>query len=85
MTVPLLDEAVKQVQALVSADGARLDVVEVSENPTQITLKLDLSTAGCAECVLPPSALLMTVSQIIKKKAEDNSINVVIDDPRNNP
>jgi hypothetical protein len=82
MTTPLLDSAVQQVQALVGADGARLDVVDIAHNPTRVSLKLELVAANCADCVLPPSALLMSVSQMIRKQAGDESIEIVIDDPR---
>lgn len=81
LTGPLAD-AVEEVQVLVSADGARLDVVEAGAGARSLRLRLDLSGVECLDCVLPPEMLAGVVTDSVRRRAGDDSIVVVIDDPR---
>lgn len=75
-----LAAAVEEVQTLVSADGARLDVVEAG--PSAVRLALDLSGVECLDCVLPPAMLADVVTDSLRRRAGDAALTVVVDDPR---
>lgn len=75
-----LRAAIEEVQTIVSADGARLDVLE--EGAAGVRFRLDLEDASCADCVLPPASLLDVVRLSIHRRTGDESLDVRIDDPR---
>jgi hypothetical protein len=75
-----LDAAISEIQMIISADGARLDVI--SADVTGVRLAVDLSGATCADCVLPPERLREIVELSIRRRAGDDSLSVAIDDPR---
>ncbi|MFI5044595.1 MAG: hypothetical protein ACHQDC_07370 [Acidimicrobiales bacterium] len=79
--------AVAEVQMLVQGDGARFDwVPSPADDPVDdkvVHLRLDLTEVGCLDCVLPPGMLVDIVQTSIRRSADDDSISVEIDDPRN--
>jgi len=82
MSAPIgLAEAIEEVQMIVSADGARLDVVE-DDTADIVHLRLDLVDASCADCVLPPERLLDVIENSLRRKTGNDALVVRIDDPR---
>jgi hypothetical protein len=75
-----LAEAIAEVQMIVSADGARLDVVE--ENGDLVRLRLDLDGASCVDCVLPPERLVDVIETSLRGRTGNRALVVRIDDPR---
>ncbi|SOD71778.1 hypothetical protein SAMN05892883_1250 [Jatrophihabitans sp. GAS493] len=75
-----LRAAITEIQSIVSADGARLDVVD--ETQSAVRFRLDLSDASCADCVLPPASLLDVVQLSMRRRTGDDDLTVRIDDPR---
>jgi hypothetical protein len=62
--------AVAELQVLVEADGARLDLVD------------NLSGVECLDCVLPPEALADVVTSSVRRRAGTEHLQVTIEDPR---
>ena len=77
-----LDAAVREVQVLVSADGAQLIVTSTAADFSAVTFELVLAGADCADCVLPPAMLISVVTQAIRQRAHNHSMVVIIEDPR---
>jgi hypothetical protein len=75
-----LAAAIEEVQAIVSADGARLDVLE--ETAGLVHFRLDLAGASCADCVLPPGRLTDVVQTSLRRRTGNDTLVVRIDDPR---
>jgi len=75
-----LRAAIEEAQRIISADGARLDVID--ETAEGVCLRLDLTDAGCADCVLPPASLLEVVKSLIRRHTGDGALVVRIEDPR---
>jgi hypothetical protein len=75
-----LTAAIEQVQALISADGARLEVLD--ESPEAIHFRLDLTDAACADCVLPTRHLTNVVEDTLRRATGNTALAVRIDDPR---
>lgn len=74
-------KAIEEIQVLVSADGARLDVLEsVEEN--QLRFQLDLSEVGCADCLLPVERLAEIATASLQMHTGNPQSSVVIVDPR---
>lgn len=82
MTAPSnsLAAAIEEVQLIVSADGARLDVVD--QQADIVHLRLDLADASCADCVLPHDRLVDVIEAALRASTANDAIVVRIDDPR---
>lgn len=52
-----VEGVISALQALLESDGARLVLREVDPSMSRITVELDVSSAGCVECVLPSPVL----------------------------
>ena len=79
MTDPALTEALVRARALVQADGADLELVRVDDG--DVSLRLLLVEAGCAECVMPKQVLEGVVLDILRETVP--SVRAVhVDDPR---
>ena len=75
-----LTEAIEEVQMIVSADGARLDLVD--HRADVVHLRLDVVDASCADCVLPHARLVDVIEASLRKRTGNDSLVVRIDDPR---
>jgi hypothetical protein len=77
-----IDGALAELSALVSADGAALDLVEHDAATGRLHLRLAIPDAHCAECVMPRVAL---ESAAASRLAGHGITRVTIDDPREMP
>lgn len=75
----LVEDAVTQLNDMVSADGAVIRLV--GETSTTVDLELDLSQSNCPECVVPKSLLLQIVRAQLLEVAPDIA-EVTLVDPR---
>jgi Fe-S cluster biogenesis protein NfuA len=73
--------AAAELRELVSGDGADLRLVRVDARSGQVEFELDLSATGCADCVLPPPAVLSMVNTVLKR-SRPGDYEVIVDDPR---
>lgn len=82
MTAPTgsLAAAIEEVQLIVSADGARLELVDQDAN--LVHLRLELENASCADCVLPGGRLADVVEASLRASTGNGALTVRIDDPR---
>ncbi|HEY3716111.1 MAG TPA: hypothetical protein VGL39_16415 [Jatrophihabitantaceae bacterium] len=76
-----LAAGIEEVQLVVSADGARLDLIDADES-NLVHLKLSLEDVSCADCVLPHDRLVDVIEASLRRHTGDNSLCVEIDDPR---
>jgi hypothetical protein len=76
-----LAEAIEEIQLIVSADGARFDVVP-EDDADVVHLRLELEEASCADCVLPHDRLVDVVETSLRRRTGNDAIVVRIDDPR---
>jgi Fe-S cluster biogenesis protein NfuA len=74
-----LEAAVREVRALVQADGADFELVAVDPGRGEVRLRLLLVEAGCAECVMPQPFLEGVALDLLR---ETGVRAVRIDDPR---
>ena len=75
-----LATGIAEVQALVSADGAQLHVIEHTDDV--VRFRLDLTQAACADCVLPARHLTAVVADTLQRHTGNAALQVRIDDPR---
>jgi hypothetical protein len=75
-----LAEGITEVQALISADGAQLHLLD--STPDAVHLRLDLEDASCADCVLPAQHLAAVVADVLRRHTGNAALEVRIDDPR---
>ena len=69
----------EKARAIVQADGADFELVGVDDG--QVSLRLVLVEAGCAECVMPKQFLEGVVLDILREA--DSTVRAVhVDDPR---
>jgi hypothetical protein len=73
--------AVDEVARLLRADGADLEVVEIDAAALRVRLALRLDTASCADCVLAPDDLALTVERAIGRRVP-GEFELLLDDPR---
>jgi Fe-S cluster biogenesis protein NfuA len=81
MKIASVTAAAEDLRALVNGDGAELHLVRVDTRRGVVELELDLATAGCEECVMPPDTLLAMVDSGLKRRVPGDYL-VVVDDPR---
>ena len=74
---------VEQAQALLAADGSRLEVLERTEQA--VHFRLDLDSSQCADCVLPVAHLTTVVAGVMRRATGNPELAVTIDDPRVTP
>lgn len=73
--------AAAELRELVNGDGADLRLVRIDTRTDQVELELDLSAAGCGDCVMAPPALQTMVDTALKRSVP-GAYSVVVDDPR---
>ena len=74
-----IDGALEVVRAILQADGADIELLDVSEDSA--SLRLLIADANCAECVLPRE-MLETVALDLMAPFAPGLRSVAIDDPR---
>lgn len=84
MDIGRVAAAAAEVQELVRGDGADLLLLRADALTREVDFRLDLDSAGCADCVLPPEALHNMVDAALKKRVP-GAYTVVVDDPRVGP
>lgn len=68
---------------MLQADGADLVLVEANPSTARIEVRLDVTSASCAECVLPTPLLEQVVSDAISRRVP-GEFELVLRDPRTN-
>jgi Fe-S cluster biogenesis protein NfuA len=81
MDMPSIATAAEDLRQLVNGDGADLSLVRIDARAERVEFVLDLSAAGCGDCVLPPAALRDMVDATIKRSVP-GTYTVLIEDPR---
>ncbi len=75
--------AVEELAGFLRADGADLVVREANPKTARIHLALDLARVTCADCVLPPDELRVTIADALQRRIP-GEFELVLDDPRRN-
>jgi hypothetical protein len=73
--------AVDELAGFLRADGADLVVCEANPKTARIHLALDLDNVSCADCVLPPDELRVTIADALQRRIP-GEFELVLDDPR---
>lgn len=81
MDIEALAVAAAELRELASSDGADLRLVQVDTRAGLVELELDLSTAGCADCVVGPTSL-REMADFTLKRSCPGDYRVVVLDPR---
>ncbi|HEV2311235.1 MAG TPA: hypothetical protein VGU73_12000 [Acidimicrobiia bacterium] len=81
MDTQAVDEAVRELDALVRADGARLALVATDPASARVEVALDLSSVDCLECVLPPEFLQQMLTNALARRVHGD-FELVLRDPR---
>jgi Fe-S cluster biogenesis protein NfuA len=76
--------ALQEVSALVQADGGDMELVGIDPSGGIVSLRLNLESANCAECILP-KALLEDIAGGILRRCVPSVSSVIVDDPREHP
>lgn len=71
---------IEQAQAILAADGSRLEVLEEADDAVHFRLVLD--SAECADCVLPVAHLTTVIAGVMRDATGNPGFAVEIDDPR---
>lgn len=73
--------AVDELRRLLRADGADLALVAADPRTDRIELALDVSSAGCADCILPPDQLLEVITAALQRQVR-TEFELIVHDPR---
>ena len=73
--------AVYDLAGFLRADGADLLVREANPKTARIHLALELDNVTCADCVLPPDELRVTIADALQRRIP-GEFELVLDDPR---
>jgi hypothetical protein len=76
-----VDEAVRELDALVHADGASLTLVAADPAAARVEVALDLSKVECLECVMPTEFLERMLNDAIAPRIR-GEFELVLRDPR---
>jgi hypothetical protein len=76
-----VNAAVDELAGFLRADGADLLVREANPKTARIHLALDLEHVTCADCVLPPDELRVTIADALQRRIA-GEFELVLDDPR---
>jgi hypothetical protein len=83
MSTTGFEAGIKQAQAILAADGSRLEVVEQTDQV--VHFRLDLDSSECADCVLPVTHLTTVIAGVMREATGNPGLAVMIDDPRVTP
>ena len=81
MDLVTVSAAVDELAGFLRADGADLLVREANPKTARIHLALDLGNVNCADCVLPPDELRVTITDALQRRIP-GEFELVLDDPR---
>src|SRR3954453_18728970 len=70
-----------ELRETVNGDGVDLRLVGIRERDRRVELELGLADAGCADCVLPPAALLAMGADALQP-SHPGAADVIVHDPR---
>ena len=73
--------AIAELAPMLQADGADLTLVEANPATARIEVRLSLTDATCAECVLPGPLLEQVISDAISRRVP-GEFELVLRDPR---
>jgi len=76
--------AVDELAGFLRADGADLLVCEANPKTARVHLALVLDGVTCADCVLPPDELRVTIADALHRRIAEE-FELVLDDPRRDP
>jgi hypothetical protein len=77
----VVSQAVDELAGFLRADGADLLVREANPKTARIHLALELDNVTCADCVLPPDELRITITDALQRRIA-GEFELVLDDPR---
>jgi Fe-S cluster biogenesis protein NfuA len=81
MDLNAVDAAIAELAPMLQADGADLVLVEANPATACIEVRLEVSDAACAECVLPGPLLEQVISDAIGRHSP-GEFELVLQDPR---
>jgi Fe-S cluster biogenesis protein NfuA len=79
-SLAVLQEALQEVRAFVSADGADLELLDFDSAAPGVRLRLDVSRVACMDCIVPPAMLLELIQRQLRKRID--GLKVEVEDPR---
>jgi Fe-S cluster biogenesis protein NfuA len=78
----VVTQALEELQPLLSGDGGSLDLVEIDDAKSLISLRVNFSAdAACEQCVVEPIMLQEIVAEVFRNHIPGLG-GVVVDDPR---
>ena len=81
MDTQAVNAAIAELAEMLRADGADLTLVEADPSTARIEVRLEVSNATCAECVLPGPLLEQVISDTIFRH-NPAEFELVLRDPR---
>jgi len=76
-----IDEAVRELDTFMRADGASLELVTADPHTARVEVALDLSKVECLECVLPTEFLEQMLTDALAKRIR-GEFELFLQDPR---
>ncbi len=76
-----VDVAVRELAALLRADGADLQLLDADPKTARIEVALDLSDVECLDCVLAPEFLEQMITDTLGRHVR-GEFELVVRDPR---
>jgi hypothetical protein len=73
--------AVEEMSVLLQADGAELHLIGADPKTARIEVRLDLTRAGCEDCLLAPDLLEQMIGDAISRRIR-GEFELVLRDPR---
>lgn len=81
MDTEAVADVVDELRRMLRADGAELALVAADARTDRIELALDVSGAGCADCVLPPDQLRDVIAASLQRRVR-GEFELIVHDPR---
>lgn len=73
--------AVEEAGVLLRADGADLRLLHFDAERGTVQVEVDISGSNCAECIIPPDLLAVTLTDAINR-ALGTPVMVIVEDSR---
>ena len=81
MNEAAIAEAVEEMASLLRLDGADLELVSADPATDRIEVRLDITDASCADCILPPEHLRTVITDAVAKRVP-TEFELIVHDPR---
>lgn len=81
MDTQAVKAAIAELAPMLQADGADLILIEANPSTARIEVRLEVSDATCAECVLPGPLLEQVISEAISRH-DPAEFELILRDPR---